>query len=178
MLKKTAVSLVLLLIFQFVIFPPVVFGKDKKGKGPFENPDAVLTIILFMERGKKCKIEPSSELMELYYTNGKEKMVAYPTPIVIDFKFNCGDCTASGKVTVTLLKARLINRDNKKYIHIKIDVDNDAIMVCHPLNPLNNQKYQSHPFEATYEFPFEDGYRTNFSPNTNWMHFSLEVTRK
>lgn len=131
-----------------------------------------------MDQGKKCGIEVASELMELYINKQTNKVMAWPQPTLIDFKFACGDCQASGTVTVQLLDGKVFTRDQQKFLRFRVEVDNDAIMRCHPLNPLNNQKYQSEPYEADYEFPFKDGYRTNFSPSAVWMHFVLEVRTK
>jgi hypothetical protein len=177
-MKKPSISVWVTIIVMFFTFSPVALGKDKKAKKPYENPDAILTVILYMERGKQCMIESSSELMELYIDKQTNEVKSWPYPTLIDFNYNCGDCKASGTVTVWLQNAKIITRDNQRYLRFKIEVDNDAIMKCHPLNPLNNQKYQAYPHEASYEFPFKDGYRTNFSPSAVWMHFVLDVKTK
>jgi len=55
-----------------------------------------------------------------------------------------------------------------------VEVDNRAVLPCHPLNPLNGQRYSAAPFKADFTLPWEDGYV--FSRPGMWFHLALRLS--
>lgn len=66
--------------------------------------------------------------------------------------------TATGVVYFYLKKALVKTTGGKKMLYFKLLIDNNAVLKCHPANPLNNQKFSAAPFEADFTVPWQDGY--------------------
>lgn len=94
-------------------------------------------------------------------------------PAIVPFAYRCGDCTAPGEVFFRLRKAFFKRVGPTKTLYVKVEVDNTAVMRCHPLNPLNNQKFSAAPFEADFVIPWQDGFV--FTRPGMWYHLALRL---
>jgi|GEM_PF-5209171 len=76
------------------------------------------------------------------YKGQGDELTPGPEPIAAtaDFRYRCGDCTATGPVCFTLQRAALKTAGGKGQLYVLVQVDTRAVLPCHPLNPLNGQK--------------------------------------
>jgi len=145
--------------------------------GDFQADYATLEFYVHMQAAPGCGIDLQHGAICLYLdAKGQIHPESFKWPAMVDFHYRCGDCTADGTVNFYLQEARIKKVNDKKMLYIKIKVDNDAVLKCHPRNPLNQQKFSTSPFTADFTIPWEHGYV--FSQPGMWYHFALRLPRK
>lgn len=101
---------------------------------------------------------------------------SYRLPANVNFNYRCGDCTGQGDVNFYLQKAQIKTSGGKKMLYFKVLIDNNTVLKCHPMNPMNNQKFSAAPFEADFTVPWQDGYIVT-RPGM-WYHFVLNLEKQ
>ena len=126
-----------------------------------------------------CTIELSHAFPPIVLYKGQgDELTPGPEPIAAtaDFRYRCGDCTATGPVCFNLKRAALKTAGGKRELYVLVEVDNRAVLPCHPLNPLNGQRYSAAPFKADFILPWEEGYV--LSRPVMWFHLALRLGEK
>lgn len=148
--------------------------------GAAEAPKLAATLEVYVHQPGPCGIELAHAKPPLFiYVDKKGEVYDDPDfklmPAIVPFNYRCGDCSAQGEVFFRLRKAFFKRVGPKKTLYVKVEVDNTAVLRCHPMNPLNNQKFSAAPFEAEFVIPWEDGYV--FTRPGMWYHFALRLEK-
>ncbi|MEJ5329155.1 MAG: hypothetical protein WHT07_03275 [Desulfobaccales bacterium] len=145
-----------------------------------EAPKLAGTLEFYVHQPGPCGIELAHAKPPLFlYVDKRGEIYHDPDfkliPAIVPFTYRCGDCTAQGEVFFRLRKAFFKRVGPKKTLYVKVEVDNTAVLRCHPMNPLNHQKFSPAPFEAEFVIPWEDGYV--FTRPGMWYHFALRLEK-
>ncbi|MGQ9688036.1 MAG: hypothetical protein ACUVXF_04500 [Desulfobaccales bacterium] len=148
-------------------------------KGEFLAKYATLEFYVHQQLAPGCGIALAHSKPPIFlYLDEKGQILpeSFTFPAIVEFHYRCADCSADGDVEFYLKEAKFKKVSGKKMLYIKIKVDNNAELRCHPGNPLNNQKFSASSFTADFTIPWEHGYV--FSQPGMWYHFALRLPEK